>query len=98
MFGRKFATTQLQSALHAKGSASLLVGLCWVLPAHTGSWNHVFAAMIGLDLVEASLAAAWCLTTIARTGGVPGEPSRVSGRVSADRTRRITASGSPELI
>ena len=42
IFGRKFATTNYGMLYTAKGTASLLVPLCSVLAAATGSWHAVF--------------------------------------------------------
>ena len=56
MFGRKFATTNYSFLYTAKGAASLLVALCYLLRTETGSWTPVFAVMIAADLVAAFLA------------------------------------------
>jgi OFA family oxalate/formate antiporter-like MFS transporter len=56
MFGRKFATTNYGLLYTAKGAASLLVALCDVLRAQTGSWGPVFAIMIAADWIAALLA------------------------------------------
>jgi OFA family oxalate/formate antiporter-like MFS transporter len=56
MFGRKFATTNYSLLYTAKGSASVVVALCDVLRAETGSWSPVFAVMIAADALAALLA------------------------------------------
>lgn len=56
MFGRRFATTNYSFLYTAKGAASLLVALCYVLRTETGSWTPVFAVMIAADLSAAVLA------------------------------------------
>jgi OFA family oxalate/formate antiporter-like MFS transporter len=56
MFGRKFATANYSWLYTAKGAASLLVALCDLLRAHTGSWTPVFAIMIAADGVASLLA------------------------------------------
>jgi OFA family oxalate/formate antiporter-like MFS transporter len=56
MFGPKFATTNYSLLYTAKGAASLLVGLCYLLRTDTGSWSPVFAVMIAADAIAALLA------------------------------------------
>jgi MFS transporter, OFA family, oxalate/formate antiporter len=56
MFGRQFATTNYGLLYTAKGAASLLVALCYVMRTQTGSWGPVFAVMIAADWSAALLA------------------------------------------
>src|SRR5205807_1539694 len=56
MFGRQFATTNYSLLYTAKGAASLLVALCYVLRTETDSWVPVFAVMIAADWLAALLA------------------------------------------
>jgi OFA family oxalate/formate antiporter-like MFS transporter len=56
MFGSKFATTNYSLLYTAKGAASLLVVLCSLLRAQTGSWVSTFAVMIAADWIAALLA------------------------------------------
>src|SRR5262245_29078746 len=56
MFGGKFATTNYGLLYTAKGAASLLVILCYLLRTQTGSWAPAFAVMIAADWTAALLA------------------------------------------
>jgi OFA family oxalate/formate antiporter-like MFS transporter len=56
MFGRTFATTNYSLLYTAKGAASLLVALCYLLRTQTGDWTPVFAVMIAADWAAALLA------------------------------------------
>jgi OFA family oxalate/formate antiporter-like MFS transporter len=56
MFGRKYATTNYSCLYTAKGAASLLVALCYLLRTQTGSWAPVFAVMIAADAIAGLLA------------------------------------------
>jgi OFA family oxalate/formate antiporter-like MFS transporter len=56
MFGSRFATTNYSLLYTAKGAASLLVILCYLLRTRTGSWGPTFAVMIGADWIAALLA------------------------------------------
>ncbi len=56
MFGRKFATTNYSLLYTAKGGASLLVILCYLLRLQTRSWVPVFAVMTAADGIAALLA------------------------------------------
>ena len=56
MFGRKFATTNYSLLYTAKGAASVLVALCYILRTQTGGWAAVFAVMIAADGIAAVLA------------------------------------------
>ena len=58
MFGSKFATTNYSWLYTAKGVASLLVVLCYLLQTRTGSWAPAFAVMIAADWIAALLALA----------------------------------------
>jgi OFA family oxalate/formate antiporter-like MFS transporter len=56
MFGSRFATTNYSLLYTAKGAASLLVVLCYLLRTRTGSWAPTFAVMIAADWIAALLA------------------------------------------
>jgi OFA family oxalate/formate antiporter-like MFS transporter len=56
MFGRKFAATNYSLLYTAKGAASLLVSLCFLLRTQSGGWAPVFAVMIAADGIAAFLA------------------------------------------
>jgi OFA family oxalate/formate antiporter-like MFS transporter len=56
MFGSKFATTNYSLLYTAKGAASLLVVLCYLLRDQTGGWATTFAVMIAADWIAALLA------------------------------------------
>jgi OFA family oxalate/formate antiporter-like MFS transporter len=58
LFGRRYSTTNYGFLYTAKGAATLLVSLANRLQANTGSWELVFALMIGADAIAALLALA----------------------------------------
>jgi MFS transporter, OFA family, oxalate/formate antiporter len=74
LFGKKWATTNYGILYTAKGVASIFAGpVAALASAKTGSWVPVFWAMIGCDLLAASLALVWLKplaeTTIRRIDG-----------------------------